>query len=740
MSAQVRAEEAFITRCGSNGTAASRPRHPHCRAMLPVLRSYAAFHARAFAPETRCDERRVLVVRESYRDVVGMGHIRMGLHRFLAVAIALGRALVYSTCDAPDDRWAVSGHTLFKDSVPYSCATPHLNLADFYEGWGGIDLRWTPERRETLRRCNISELSVNTNARSYAQAQRFSAASLRRPCKPGWVGCRNGWSNDQMDCDVRAKAGCPDLQRLFGPGPTGNALAAAPLLALYNARRDAGFFEAPRWQLTLGNGDGAVAAPNGSTLGIATDEHLRDSLTCYYRCWAYASFVPAPRVRRLISTVLERLPPARPLVCAHLRTMWVDDHRCFPNPRGCHKVEYRRLTYWNTSRSISHSGSNEKTVKARRRRATAALDGRVGPTHHSLTEGRTSPLWWQLEVEHPLPFCRVVLHAGKLSTAVRKMTSRGSAKAQWASKALAKDPPMPLANISLALFDEAGALLWRSPVYNPHNVLRSPQRLELTVPKPLWAKSLRVERAFDEAQYAAPANYASMSFNQVEVFTDEPLSWKSVDSFVVPRVCRLLGWRGECPGMGPPRGQWRPEINPTVMPRLGGWSGLVRCMRTPEFALRLAGFTSGGRDALATLPMRWPSRTAAAKVLAQPGTLYLSTDSPALQELALETFPDSYVTIEGAPVPSWDEGLREVDYAKVIADFEMLKLCDYIAGPISSRYARTATEESMQTPKYTNSPGFCAWAGSAKIPTSIPASRRCVPINASGPIRLGIDD
>eukprot|EP00966_Prymnesium_polylepis_P085794 1985905-Prymnesium_polylepis.1 len=34
------------------------------------------------------------------------------------------------------------------------------------------------------------------------------------------------------------------------------------------------------------------------------------------------------------------------------------------------------------------------------------------------------------------------------------------------------------------------------------------------------------------------------------------------------------------------------------------------------------------------------------------------------QELTLETFPDSYVTIEGEPVPSWDEGRAQADYAK----------------------------------------------------------------------------
>ena len=64
---------------------------------------------------------------------------------------------------------------------------------------------------------------------------------------------------------------------------------------------------------------------------------------------------------------------------------------------------------------------------------------------------------------------------------------------------------------------------------------------------------------------------------------------------------------------------------------------------------------------------------------------YISTDSPALQQLALETFPTSFVAIEGEAIPSWLGNKSEAAYAKVVADFEMLKLCDYIAGPVSSQ-------------------------------------------------------
>jgi len=143
----------------------------------------------------------------------------------------------------------------------------------------------------------------------------------------------------------------------------------------------------------------------------------------------------------------------------------------------------------------------------------------------------------------------------------------------------------------------------------------------------------------------------------------------------------------------------------------------------------------------ATRGPKWAETTPSHNV----GPLYLSTDSPALQELTLETFPDSYVTIEGEPVPSWDEGRAQADYAKVVADYEMLKRCDFIAGPVSSRYARTATEESLRSPRYTNSYGFCRWARAAAKSAAAhsavnQADQRCMPINASGPVRLGVDD
>ena len=73
--------------------------------------------------------------------------------------------------------------------------------------------------------------------------------------------------------------------------------------------------------LAVGNGAIDVGAPNGSTVGIASEAALRDTLTCPYSCWAHANFQPASLLRRLIERASRQLSPTAPLTCAHLRTM-----------------------------------------------------------------------------------------------------------------------------------------------------------------------------------------------------------------------------------------------------------------------------------------------------------------------------------------------------------------------------------------------------------------------------------
>ena len=44
----------------------------------------------------------------------------------------------------------------------------------------------------------------------------------------------------------------------------------------------------------------------------------------------------------------------------------------------------------------------------------------------------------------------------------------------------------------------------------------------------------------------------------------------------------------------------------------------------------------------------------------------------------------------------------------MLADFEMLKLCEVIVGPVSSNYAKTAAVESMLSRGYLTQNGMCA--------------------------------
>ncbi|KAL1499329.1 hypothetical protein AB1Y20_011537 [Prymnesium parvum] len=588
---------AFDRVCGSG-----RANHSHCTSLAPLLRAYASFHRRVFSPATPCAARRVLLVRESFRDVVGLGHARMGLHRMLPLAIALGRALVLSSCEAADDRWQVRGRRLFKRAAPYDCAQPHLRLARLYEGRGGVDLR-------------------------------------------------------AMECDTRARAGCPSLDAAFA------RVAPAGLLALYNARRDAGLHAAPTWILRLANGFAHLPAPNGSSVGLAADAALRDALSCPYACWAAAALLPSRAAAARADRTLASLGGA-PAACVHARTLWVDDGRCFPNPRGCHAVDFRRLTYWNTSAAVDHSGGP-------RGGATAAIDGREGEGHDSLTLAAASPVWWRLRFGGALRVCAVRLVEGR----------RGE---------------MRLRRVSVALLDAHGRTAWRAAELQPEGRVVS-----AAPPRPVEAHALRVERAY------GGGGRGSMSLAAVEVRADEPLHWAAADARAAA-PCKLLAWRGACGGGG------------TALPRLGGWSGVLRCARTAEMARRLARGRRGG------------------------GKVYLSSDAPALLQLAEETFPESYGAVEGTPVPSWKAGLREEDYEKVVVDFEILKLCGFIAGPVSSRYARTAAEMSLHKPRYVNSATFCALGRAAARAAAggppSPATRRCVAINASQPVRLREDE
>ncbi len=750
-----RAEAAFESKCANK-----RHDRSHCKSMVDTLEGYAAFHRRVFSPETPCAGRRVLVVRESFSDIVGVGHARQNMQRFLAIGMLLGRAVVFSPCRSRADEWQVKGHALFKSAFPYDCDEPHLSFAEHYVGYGGIDLGWSPERQLLMARCNHSETSLNLHDHALpphpSATTKPGRGARLAGCRPGWKGCVSGWNVDSMTCDTRTNAGCPDLASIFAPrdeprerrrkppkgvetgrrAPPAGAriraggalreltpelLARAPLLAVYNARRDAGFFAAAQWQLAVANGDASVAPPNGSTVGIARDAALRDTLTCPYSCWSHANFAPSRTLLGLIDRAASRLAePARaPLVCAHARTMWVDDHRCFPNPRGCQPVEFRRLSFWDTKNSITHS-SGPRWGNPR-----AAIDGRGvngRGNEYSSTTGSDSPLWWQLELDEPLPVCRLAIGAPR--------HHRPSAAARRAARA---EQPRSLLNLRVLVLSASKQVVWSSDLLNGTRAPPSSahgELLDVSMAGAPAGKFVRIERVFDDKGAARRRPVLAMS---IRVYTDEPLSWRSADAFVnrsenpftapsISRsggVCKLLRWRGACPHTD----AMTPEN--TMLPLFGGWSGFVRCAATSKrFRAGLLRATEAGANSSARL---WRKAATVQEAMLRSGygrllgeaprrppsgealpPIYFSTDAPALQQLALDTFGEQIVTVSGEPMPSWESRLTATQYAKAFADFEVLKLCDVIVGPVSSNYAKTAARESLVTRAYFQQDGMCA--------------------------------
>ena len=137
------------------------------------------------------------------------------------------------------------GERLWKNAQPFDCGRSHLSVAEYYEGLGGIDFQWSAERQRRFAACGVRETTLDLMARStltLAQGQPAGQAA-NEALLAGLVGPREAFRRaaDRMDCDHGAKARCPDWRALFAEGgPMAANFSAAPLLALYNPRRDGG--------------------------------------------------------------------------------------------------------------------------------------------------------------------------------------------------------------------------------------------------------------------------------------------------------------------------------------------------------------------------------------------------------------------------------------------------------------------------------------------------------------------
>ena len=207
----VRAQRTFNQTCGVAQPDGS------CTALLEVLHRFAAFQQRVFASDTPCSGRRVLVIRESFSDAVGVGHLHKGFVRFLTLALASGRALVFSACASEADPWAVQGRRLWKNAQPFDCRRSHLSVAEYYEGLGGIDFRWSAERRRLFAACGVRERALDLMAPAVLCL--VGAHAANPPCPAHWQGCAAyRRAPDRMACDSSAKGRCPDWRALLAEG------------------------------------------------------------------------------------------------------------------------------------------------------------------------------------------------------------------------------------------------------------------------------------------------------------------------------------------------------------------------------------------------------------------------------------------------------------------------------------------------------------------------------------------
>ena len=290
---------------------------------------------------------------------------------------------------------------------------------------------------------------------------------------------------------------------------------------------------------------------------------------------------------------------------------------------------------------------------------------------------------------------------------------------------------------------------------------------------------------------------------KVEMHTDEPLSWEVADRHAqADSTCSLLQWRGNAmsscgsaSGTGrwgggsagqrvrqrplashgrrlasaraaregatapPPRrrrgsstGAARPPSKPiftrrTILEAVGGWSGFVRCVFDPAVRARLLADVVVPRSPRHNGSALTGGGGGGGRTARHEAGTFISTDAPALQSLIAESFPRRARFVGGGKggesAASWEAGLAEESYAKALVDFEVLKHCDVIVGPVTSGYAKTAAFESMRVSRLHNQHtlGVCPDYHRMGAATRPAASRfgleQCQPITAQSPATFG---
>ena len=71
------------------------------------------------------------------------------------------------------------GERLWKNAQPFDCGRSHLSVADYYEGLGGIDFRWSAERQRHFAACGVREPAVKAPGGRAARQQSIGALPFK---------------------------------------------------------------------------------------------------------------------------------------------------------------------------------------------------------------------------------------------------------------------------------------------------------------------------------------------------------------------------------------------------------------------------------------------------------------------------------------------------------------------------------------------------------------------------------
>ena len=270
---------------------------------------------------------RVLVVREAMaRRHTGLGIQTAFMLKWLLLGMALNRPVYFQYCGSSKEPWA-EPETRGGPRGPVLCQGLHYDLGHFFDLLGehvespGVSMRWTRRQIRTMRARGLNQTVVSSCT---TNAQRVGSDLHLFLCDASPSGCKS-ITNPKGRLPPAVKEATHDFWL--------HQEASHPWLVYeYRSAGCEGF----RWDTPARiYGSRLVAKGGGSEL----DQLLRaippvapEWLERWPECAQFALLHPTPTVQ----TVLRSTIPVgtRRLVGIHLRTLAVDDSRCFGRPNA----------------------------------------------------------------------------------------------------------------------------------------------------------------------------------------------------------------------------------------------------------------------------------------------------------------------------------------------------------------------------------------------------------------------